>query len=222
VLDSFFVENCNGQYRRFEILLILQNNTVMKKLFFIAALFFGHHSFAQTITKIDTSNYFTYLSPKNVSGSITTDWLRLNDVVPIMLEELKRAGYDWLSDRPIYKLKDGQYITLSAYSGKNNIGFLYIEGHSIPLSKSYRNILFQKDNSKLNYTQDIQTYSGNTEFVTIKGIPSNIFVLKEDCYFFQYTGNANDNKFLVTKEIAIEILRQDIRKYLAMAPKPKE
>ena len=195
----------------------------MKKILFFATLFCGHISFSQTASEIDTSNYYKFLSPKKIKGNgLTTNWLRLDDVVPIMIEEFKKAGYDWLYDRTIYKLKNGQHITISAYSRKNNIGFLYIEGHDMFPSKSHRNILFQKDNSKVDFVECEETYSGEADFVKIKEIPSNIFILKEDCYFFQYSDNIEDNKILVTKEIAIDILRQDLRKYLTTAPKPKE
>ncbi|MFT3705541.1 MAG: hypothetical protein QM802_24440 [Agriterribacter sp.] len=195
----------------------------MKKLFFIVILFCGHISTAQTNSKIDTSNYYNYLSPKNLKGHrLTTNWLRLDDVVLIMLDELKRAGYDWLYDRTIYKLENGQHINISAYSRKNNIGFLYIEGHDMFPDKSHRNILFHKDNSHVNYVECEETYSGKADFVKIEKIPTNVFVLKEDCYFFQYTDNSEDDKVLVTKEIALSILRQDIRRYLSTAPKPKQ
>ena len=195
----------------------------MKKLFLIVTLFCGHISFSQSTSIIDTSNYYNTLNPKNLKGrGLTTNWLRLDDVVPIMLEEFKNAGYDWLYDRTIYKLKNGQHINISAYSRKNNIGFLYMEGHNMFPNKIDRSILFQIDNSKVNYVECEETYSGEAEFVKITELPSNIFILKEDCYFFQYSDNVEDNKVLVTKEIAINILRQDLRKYLATAPKPKK
>jgi hypothetical protein len=195
----------------------------MKKYFFIIALLFGQKLIAQTSLKIDTSNYYKYISPKNLkSQRLTTNWLRLDDVVPIMKEEFKEAGYEWIYDRTIYKLKDSQYINLSAYCRKNNIGFLYIEGHEMFPTKDHRKTLFQKDNSKINYVECVETYNGQAEFVKIKEIPKNIFLLREDCYFFQYTDNIEDNNSLVTKEIAIEILRQDLRKYLSTAEKPKK
>jgi hypothetical protein len=172
--------------------------------------------------EIDTSNYHRFFSPRNLKGTrITTDFLRLNDVVPIMMEELKNAGYEWLYDRTIYKLQNGQHINISAYSRKSNLGFLYIEGHGIFPSKNDRKILFQKDNSHVNYVECEETFSGEADFVRIERIPSNILVLKEDCYFFQYTDNPEDDKFLVTRAVAEKILRQDLRAYLARAPKPK-
>jgi hypothetical protein len=196
---------------------------MIKNILFIFVLLCGHITVAQTNSKIDTSNYYNYLSPENVKrNSLTTNWLRLDDVVPIMLDELKKAGYDWLYDRTIYKLENGQHINISAYSRKNNIGFLYIEGHELFPKKAHRNILFRKDNSHVNYVECEETYSGEADFVEIEKIPSNVFVLKEDCYFYQYTDNPNDDKVLVTKEIAISILRQDLRKYLSTAPKPKK
>lgn len=153
---------------------------MIKIVLFIVTFLCGQVSFAQKNSKIDTSNYYSYFSPKNLKGhGLTTNWLRLDDVVPIMLDELKKAGYDWLYDRTIYKLENGQHINISAYSRKNNIGFLYIEGHEIFPNKTHRNILFHTDNSE-------------------------------------------DDKFLVTKEIAINILRQDLRRYLATAPKPEQ
>jgi hypothetical protein len=195
----------------------------MKSILLILAIFSGHIVFGQTNPKIDSSNYYKYFSPKNLKGKrLTTDWLRLGDVVPIMLEELKKAGYDWLYDRTIYKLKNDQVFNISAYSRKSNIGFLYIEGHNLFPDKSHRDILFQKDNSSANFVECIETFSGEPEFVKITEIPSNIFILKEDCYFFQYTDNIDDNNILVTREIAIGILRQDIRRYLSTAPNPKK
>ena len=195
----------------------------MKTFILLVSILCVHFSYAQDTSKINFNNYYDYLSPKNLKGAgLTTNWLRLDDAVPILLDELKKAGYDWLYDRTIYKLKNGQRINISAYSRKSNIGFLYIEGHFAFPEKSARKFLFQKDNSGIEFTECEETYSGKAEFNKITEIPSNIFVLKEDCYFFQYSINRDDDKFLVTKEIAIEILRHDIRKYLSTVPKPKQ
>jgi hypothetical protein len=194
----------------------------MRYLFFISMLLIVHFSYAQNPSIINSTNYYDYLSPQKLKGTeLTTDWLRLDDAVPILLEELKKAGYDWLYDRTIYKLKNGQRINISAYSRKSNIGFLYIEGHYAFPEKSSRNFLFKKENSTIEFIECEETYSGKAEFNKITEIPSNIFVLKEDCYFFQYTNNPTDDKILITKAIAVEILRHDIRKYLSTAPKPK-
>ncbi len=195
----------------------------MKKLSTILFLIYASISFAQTSKKIDSSNYYNFLNPPNLQGyRTTTNWLMLNDVIPIMLEELESTGHKWLYDRTIYKLQNGQRIKLSAYSRKSNIGFLYIEGHSAFPNKADRNILFQKDNSKVSYIENEESYTGKAEFIKITELPNNIFVFKEDCYFFQQTDKAEDDKVLITKNIAKSIFREDIKKYLSLAERAKE
>ena len=193
---------------------------IMKKILFFILIFTTKSLLSQLNSQIDTTNYYKYYSPKKLKGKrLTTDFLRLDDVVPVMLEELKNAGHDYLYDRTIFRLPNNQIINISAYSRKSNIGFLYVEGHGIWPSNEDRQILFQKDNSHVQYVECEETFSGKANFVKIENIPSNIFVLKDDCYFFQDTDDIKDNKLLVTKETALNILRQDIRKYLSMARK---
>ncbi|MBX7226348.1 MAG: hypothetical protein K1X55_09980 [Chitinophagales bacterium] len=194
------------------------------KLFLISFILIGQTLYAQVKTNINPSNYYDYFcnSYDSLKGTeLTTNWLRLEDAVPVMLDELQNAGYDWVYDRTIYKLMNGQYLNISAYSRKNNIGFLYIEGHDLFPSKTHRDILFQSDNSKVEYTECVETFTGEADFVKIDSLPSNIYILKEDCYFYQSTDNFDDNNRLITKEDALEILREDIRKYLKNAPMPK-
>lgn len=67
-----------------------------------------------------------------------------------------------------------------------------------------------------------QTFNGKANFVKIKSLPPNIYILNENCYFFQSTDNVANNERLITKEDAINILRKDIQTYLKRAPKPKK
>ena len=46
-------------------------------------------------------------------------------------------------------------------------------------------------------------------------------MLGEDWYWYQYTENPSDSKYLLIKEDIIRVLRQDIQERLATAPKPK-
>ena len=64
------------------------------------------------------------------------------------------------------------------------------------------------------YSSCEETPSGEPNFVKIRKLPKNVFVLNENCYWYQYTGNVEDNKSLLTKETAFKILRQDVKKYL--------
>lgn len=80
--------------------------------------------------------------------------------------------------------------------------------------------MIQTGHNDVDYVSCEETPSGNANFIKIKKLPENVFVLTENCYWFQYTDNQRDNEILVTKEIALKILRQDIKAYLAKAPKP--
>jgi hypothetical protein len=48
-----------------------------------------------------------------------------------------------------------------------------------------------------------------------------MFLFSMNCYWYQYTDNPADNIHLISKEIALAILRQDIKAYLAKAPAPQ-
>jgi hypothetical protein len=177
--------------------------------------------------KADTSNYYDYFSSyqknKNIQGrKLTTAWLRINEVVPVIMDELQNGGYDWLYDNKLFKVDTGQYVVLAAYSRKSNFGFLYIEGHEVLPSKRHRKELSQQSDRGVDYISCEETPTGKPNFVKIKKLPNNIFILNENCYWYQYTENPDDNNFLITKEIAIGILRQDIKAYLVKAPKPKQ
>jgi len=195
----------------------------MKYLLVVSLIFFTQCSFSQKTKNISVDNYYEHLSPKGLKGkSLTTNWLRIEEVVPILLDEMENAGFKWLYDRTVYRLENGQYFNITAYSRKSNIGFLYIQGHDMFPNKSHRDILFHKDNTHVKYVECIETFDGDADFVKIDVIPANVFILKEDCYFYQYTEEKADNAKLVTKEDAIQILRQDVRKYLSMIPKTKD
>lgn len=177
--------------------------------------------------KIDCNNYYDYYvnfedkDKKGILGnSITNDWLRKNEVIPIIIEELQNAGYTWLYDNKLFKITDGQYIVISAYTRKSNFGFLYIEGHNAKPEKNDRNTLTQKNDYGVDYLSYEETISGKPNIIKIEKLPNNIFVLNENCYWYQYTDNNLDAKKLITKEDAIKILRQDIKKNLSIAPKP--
>jgi len=174
-------------------------------------------------TTIDTSNYFNHYCGECTNlrdQRVVTDWLRLDGAVPILMQEFKRAGYDWLYDRTLFKVDTGQYIVLTAYSRKSNFGFLYIEGHDVFPSLDYRKDMTEKQDVGVEYVSCEETTKGKPNFIRIKKLPLNVFPLNENNYWFQYTSNEEDNKILVSKESAKKILLQDVRHYLQLAPKP--
>jgi len=190
----------------------------MKYKLLALIIFFSQTSFSQIDIndKIDSSNYYSYYSyGKNLKGqNLTTSWLKMDEVVPVIMDELEKAGHDWLYDYSLFKVAPGQYIVLAAYSRKSNFGFLYIQGHEIFPSKDHRNHLTQNDLLGADYSSCEETPSGKPNFIKIKKLPKNVFVLNENCYWYQYTDNKEDIKSLVTKETAFKILRQDVKKYL--------
>ena len=187
-------------------------------------------------TAINNHNYYNYyVGPTSMKGDVVgpinklksrrlgTNWLRREEIVPILIEEMKKAGYDEVFANRLYRLDSAQYVVLLACSYNSNVGFVYSEGHSaIPTKESRqpRNLLMS--DSKFDFVQFVGNVSGGNEYVQIRKLPGNIFVLAEDWYWYQYTENSSDNRYLLTKEDIIRVLRQDIQEKLAAAPKPKK
>jgi len=173
--------------------------------------------------KIDSSNYYKHFVFNNSSvkgGNLTTHWLNITEVVPIIVEELELGGFEWIYTYPLYKLNTGQNIVLSTYCRKSKFGYIFIDGHNVfpdkkdrVINNRYQTLL------KVDYSQCEETSSGNPNFIKIKKLPSNIFILSEDCYWYQTTDNKEDDTILVTKEIATKILREDIRSYFHKVPR---
>ncbi len=199
----------------------------MKNSLLLFILVTGHLAYGQNDinNSIDTSNYFQFYKNSYaglVGKKLTIDWLRLDDVVPVVMDELRKGGYDWLYDRVLFKVDTGKYVVLAGYTRKSNFGFLYIEGHDMFPSISHRKNMTEVDDLGVEYVSCEETATGDPNFVRIKKLPSVVFPLNENNYWFQYTDNANDNKQLFAKESAIKILRQDIKKYLSTGLNSKQ
>jgi hypothetical protein len=157
---------------------------------------------------IDTSNYYSYYTHE---PGLITNWLRENEVVPVIMEEMERAGMEWLKEYALYKLNTGQYMVLSAYSRKSNVGIAYLTGHFAMVEAKNRNK--STDNF---FHQRIDTEGGQAEFIKINNLPKNIYTLAENSYWYQYgNGQVNtDNMKLVTKDVAIRLLRMDVKRVI--------
>jgi hypothetical protein len=137
-----------------------------------------------SVQKADSSNYYDYfccsLHYKDFKGrSVATNWLRLNEVAPVIMDELEKKGYAWLYERTLFKVDSGQYIVLAAYSRKSNFGFLYIEGHEALPSKRHRKELSEQSRIGVDYVSCEETPTGEANFVKIKKLPKNVFILNE-------------------------------------------
>jgi len=188
--------------------------------------------------KIDTSNYYGYyvkpigvnkygyvdhpLLPVKLKGDrLTTAWLGKIDVIPIMVAELKEAGYEIVFDNELIKITNEQYLVASIYCDREKFGILYLQGHFADPKLENRHVnLFKNEAKGYKYTQSMKTVSGDTEYIHLSYLPSNIFQLSEDAHWYQFTNSEDDNQKLITKNVAIDLLKKDIRAIIAKAPKP--
>lgn len=174
---------------------------------------------------IDNRNYYAYFyqpgSRIQLKGkTITTKWLRNYEVVPILLEELQKAGYEWVDNSRLYRLDSTRYVVLTAYSQKANVGFLYVEGHAMfPLLAHRQQRGIDLTFGHFDYQQVVTNTAGENGWMRIKKLPDNILLLAEDWYWYQATDNPADNQVLLTREDIVRVLRQDIREKLSAAPK---
>lgn len=196
------------------------------RLFFILAFvaLWSQNASGQN-SKISNKNYYDfYYGPgskvKLKGKGILTNWLRNEEVVPVLLDELQKAGYEWLSANRLYHLDSAKYVVLSAFSQKSNLGFIYVGGHTaFPLLEHRQKRGIDLKTGHFDYQQTATNLSGKNEYIQIKRLPDNVLMLAENWYWYQSTGNPDDDKYLLTKEDIIRVLRQDVRDRLSEAPK---
>ncbi|MDR4952038.1 hypothetical protein REB14_07630 [Chryseobacterium sp. ES2] len=188
----------------------------MKFLFNLFFLLFSISTFSQ---KINSENYYNFYNnnKENLkSKRLYTVWLNKTEASIILKEEMKNAGFEWLSDFRIVKINDEEFVIALCYSEKSKFGFVYESSHFAIPKKENRTIksLYKQDTGN-DYSEKIVSINGDSKFVKIKDLPSNLQIIKEDIYWYQRTENPEDDKYLVTKQDMITILREDIRKTLS-------
>lgn len=190
----------------------------MKKIcFFFLCLTFQ----LSASNKVNHDNYYEKLTRKPLTH---IDWLRVSDAVPVIIDELKENGFHRAFINVGLLVDDGLgnkvVVHVSYNRNDTTFGFIYKEGHSIQVNKKHREALLQQKEIKENFFQsylikDIENNclktSGNSK---IDLLPQNIFVLDENCYFFEENDYDEDAKYPLSKEKITEILRYDIRTFL--------
>jgi len=165
-------------------------------------------------TKIDSSNYYNFCSNKE---GITTSWLESFEVVPILLQEIEKAGFQNGNDNILYELTANQFIVLTAYNTEPEFGFIYISDHEAWPSRAHRygkNIAERfSGEDEHQYEQTWRKFPAKLERSNIKQLPKYIHLLQADCYWYQES-EVKTNERLVSKEDAVFILRQDIQAIL--------
>jgi|SRR5689334_7877752 len=181
------------------------------KLFYIIFLLsvFGNVDAQKSKSKaIDTSNYYDYYQNKG-----STNWLRISDATPIIIDELKKAGlsYAFINVGSLLKVNDTTHLVVTvSFTQDPEFGFIYEQSHSAFPNKTER--MFLRDSDPQTFQQYERDLKGKLIFNESTQLPNNIFLLRETCYWYQY--GDPDRDFAVSKTIAENILRQDIRNYL--------
>lgn len=187
----------------------------MKLIYSIIFVSFTSLLFSQ---KFNSENYYeNYGKKENLQGKrLATAWLNEIDAAQILSEEMKNAGFEWVREFRIIKVNENEHILAICYSEKSKVGFVYEPTHGAFPKKQNRELKsLLKRNSGNDYSEKIVDLNGNSQFIKIKDMPDNIFIIKEDIYWFQFTDNKDDDKYLVTKNDMLEIFREDIRKVIA-------
>ncbi|UPT71172.1 MAG: hypothetical protein M0D53_01810 [Flavobacterium sp. JAD_PAG50586_2] len=133
---------------------------------------------------------------------------------------MKLAGFEWLNDFQIIRIDNEKYITSICYSEKSKFGFvLETIFEAIPDKKNRTVKSLCKESDGYDYGEKILNVNGESKFIKIETLPDNLYLIKQDIYWFQTTENDEINKTLVTKDIAIEILRVDVKNILKLIKK---
>jgi hypothetical protein len=177
--------------------------------FIFCFLLLSLSSFSQTASKvkIDKSNYYNYFQSMG-----TTNHLRISEVVPILIEEFKMAGISYynINIGELIKINDSASLVLAvSVFNQPKFGFVYETSHTAMKDQKERNFF---NHTKKSFSQYQRNISGRGNYITIDSLPNNIFLLKQTCYWYQYDNSKS--YFPVSKEVIIEILRQDIRTYM--------
>src|SRR5688572_22931549 len=122
----------------------------MKSSLTLILSIFTIFSFAQNgSSKIDTSNYYEYAKS---AGNL--NWLRTSDAVPVIIDELKQAGFShaFIGVGELMKINDTTHLVLTvSYKNDTRFGFVYDAVHRLPLNKKDRE--FMASDAKQGFTQ---------------------------------------------------------------------
>jgi hypothetical protein len=165
--------------------------------------------------KITSENYYDSFVKYIPNYKLTTAWVNKYEVAKVLEEEMKNAGFEWISTFRIVRISNGEYVNAICFSEKSKVGFLYEEIHSLPNPNRKALKSMYKENTGNDYAEKIVPLNGDSEFIKIKEVPTNFYILKEDPYWYQFTDKPQNEKILVDKQTTLEILRSDVRNIIA-------
>lgn len=182
----------------------------------IISLFFWFNSFSQENTQLDQinrSNYYDYLDNYDpaLNGVIFTAFLSREEIISNVIQVFKDSSSSvstFVRSYILYELENGEEILLGAYDRENDLGIVVNTGHYLEIDSTQRtNRIFKKITYRKNRKIIFKEYTN---------LPSNILVLQESWYWYQF--NKINNEYyenLCNKSDIIEILKEDIRCFIA-------
>lgn len=190
------------------------------KQFFLAAILVVS-SISAFCQVIDSSNYCSFYNMNahysNAKVKITTTFLSKLEVAEIVYDEMKNLGFDYLFNFRIVQIDSMTHVNAICYSGKSNIGFLFEESHGMVPEQANRYVISRnKDLSGFAYCESIVTINGDLKFIKVFDLPSNLYILKMENYWYQESDDSKTNEILVSREFIINLLREDIRRIAPM------
>lgn len=206
----------------------------MKIKFLISLAILTAKLFSQNLD-INATNYYDYLVNRNSNGfvngkgekvdlkgkMVATAHLLDYEATPVIIDELRKAGFENPFANSIVKIDSSHRIAVSAYVRQSKFGILFISGHFADPKKENRGKTFSRMiGFQSDYTQYEENINGDISHFEIKNLPSNIFWVCADWYWYQYSENLIDDKKLFSKEDAKRILREDIKAILKNVAKP--
>jgi hypothetical protein len=165
--------------------------------------------------KITSENYYDSFVKYIPNYKLTTAWVNKYEVAQVLEEEMKNAGFEWISTFGIVRISNGEYVNAICFSEKSKVGFLYEGIHSLPNPNRKALKSMYKESTGNDYAEKIVPLNGDSEFIKIKEVPTNFYILKEDSYWYQFTDKPQNGKILVDKQTTLEILRSDVKKIIS-------
>ena len=161
---------------------------------------------------IDSSNYYDCYHQE----ASKTSWLQEDEALHIIKEVLNEYGIVNNVEHALYKITPEESIVVSVFCTDFNFGILFVEGHMAFPDKQDRGKNIYEINTDYIYMQRAYQINGIPIFYKAKSLPTNIFLLSENSYWYQdfYQNKPN---CIVSKEIILKIFRQDVDKIINTA-----
>ena len=161
---------------------------------------------------INRDNYFEY---KATDYDVTTAWLTELEVAWVAEALMKEEGFSRTRAFALVEIEPGVIVHTLCYDPEANFGLLYESIHSAFPNEAERALVsLYQQSTGYDYSEVIYSISGESDFVKIKKVPANLFIVKENNYWYQYTYDEVVDQKLVSKEVILRILKADLREVL--------